>query len=127
MALQREKCNFLLYEIKYLGHIFTREGVKPDPEKVRAVKDFPIPKTKKNVKQFLGLVGYHRRFIPDFAKLFKPLTYFIREKVDSIWGTTEQEAFEILRYKICSEPLLQYPNYSRPFALTTDASYYTIG
>ena len=75
LTLQPEKCHFLRREITYLGHIITREGVKPDPRKIEAVKNFPIPRTKKNIKQFLGLIGYYRRFIPEFAKISKPLTH----------------------------------------------------
>ena len=126
LSLQPEKCHFLKKEIVYLGHIITQEGVKPDPRKVEAVKNFPIPKGKKNIKQFLGLVGYYRRFIPDFAKISKPLTLILKDNVGFRWSTVEQEAFEILRDKICSEPLLQYPDFTKPFILTTDASKYSL-
>ena len=127
LSLQPEKCHFLKKEIVYLGHIITQEGVKPDPRKVEAVKNFPIPKGKKNIKQFLGLVGYYRKFILDFAKISKPLTLILKDNVGFRWSTVEQEAFEILRDKICSEPLLQYPNFTKPFILTTDASKYALG
>ena len=110
-----------------MGHIITQEGVKPDPRKVEAVKNFPIPKRKKKIKQFLGLVGYYRRFIPDFAEIAKPLTLILKDNVDFRWSIVEQEAFEILRDKICSEPLFQYPDFTKPFILTTDASKYALG
>ena len=74
LTLQPEKCHFLRREITYLGHVITENEVKPDPRKIEAVKNFPRPKNRKNVKQFLGLIGYYRRFIPEFAKLAKPLT-----------------------------------------------------
>ena len=73
LTLQPEKCHFLQKQIAYLGHVVTQDGVKPDPRKIEVVKKFPYPKTWKNIKQFLGLIGYYRRFIPGFAKLAKPL------------------------------------------------------
>ena len=79
LTLQPGKCHFLQREIIYLGHILTSRGVKPDPGKIKAVKQFPVPKTKKNIKQFLGLVGYYRRFIQDMAKIAKPLTTHLKK------------------------------------------------
>jgi CMP-2-keto-3-deoxyoctulosonic acid synthetase len=71
LQLQPEKCQFLRHEVLYLGHVISSEGVKPDPDKI-AAKNFPTPKNPKNVKQFLGLAGYYRRFIKDFSKFAKP-------------------------------------------------------
>lgn len=127
LALQPEKCSFLRREISYLGHIITQDGVKPDPKKTEAVKNFPVPKNIKNIKQFLGLVGYYRRFIPDFSKIAKPLTELLKKGEPFRWVLAQQQAFEILRDKICSEPLLQYPDFSKPFLVTTDASNYALG
>lgn len=72
LRLQPDKCEFLRKEVGYLGHIISDKGVKPDPEKIRAVKDFPRSRNAKNMKQFLGLAGYYRRFIPNFFKLAHP-------------------------------------------------------
>lgn len=127
LALQPEKCRFLRREICYLGHIITSEGVKPDPQKIRAVKEFPTPKSKKNVKQFLGLIGYYRRFIKDFAKISKPMTLLLKKDIAFSWNSSAQAAFETLRDTICSEPLLQYPDFGKPFVVTTDASNYALG
>ena len=93
LALQPEKCYFLKREIAYLGHVITQEGVKPDPKKIEAVEKFPIPKNKKNIEQFLGLIGYYRKFI-----------------------------FQILKNSIISRPLLQYLDFAKPFIVTTDVS-----
>jgi len=73
LFLQPDKCEFLKRELIYLGHIITKNGVRPDPKKIIVVKNFPIPKTRKNIKQFLGLAGYYRRFIENFSKIAKPL------------------------------------------------------
>lgn len=110
-----------------MGHVITNDGVKPDLDKVRAVKQFPVPKTKKNVKQFLGLVGYYRRFIQNMAKIAKPLTRLLKQDVPFCWTSGAQIAFETLRDIICLEPLLQFPNFSQPFFVTTDASNFAVG
>ena len=85
------------------------------------------PKTKKNIKQFLGLVGYYRRFIPNFAKVSKPLTSLLKDGFTFQWTEEEQKAFESLRDLICSDPILQFPDFSKPFLVTTDASHYALG
>lgn len=68
LTLQTEKCHFLQHKIVYLGHVISEKGVQPDPNKIKAVKEFPIPRSKKNVKQFMGLVNYYRQFIPNMKK-----------------------------------------------------------
>ena len=78
---QPEKCLFLRKEVCYLGHVITQEGVKPDPKKVEAVQKFPQPKNAKNIKQFLGLAGYYRRFISDFFTIAKPLSFLLKKNV----------------------------------------------
>lgn len=113
--------------ITYLGHLITVDGVIPDPRKIDAVKNFPIPKTRKNIKQFLGLTGYYRRFIRDFAKTAKPLNQLLKKEVPFKWTSEQQNAFESLRDRIRSQPILQYPDFKKPFLVTTDASNYAIG
>ena len=107
LSLQPEKCQFLRKEITYLGHVISETRVKPDPRKIEAVKGSPIPKSRKNMKQFLGLTGYYRRFIPEFAKIVKSLNQLLKKEVRFIWSTEQQIAFETLRDKICSQPILQ--------------------
>ena len=127
LTLQPDKCYFLKKEIAYLGHIITRDGVKPDPRKIEAVREFPRPKTRKNIKQFLGLIGYYRRFIHEFAKIAKPLTLLTKLGIKYHWDQPQQEAFEKLRDLITTQPILQYPDFKKPFIVTTDASNYAIG
>ena len=106
LALQLEKCHFVKRDITYLGHIILEDGVKPEPKKIEAVKNFPIPRRRKNIKQFHGLVGYYRRFIPQFAKIAKPLNFLLKGGIPFKWTETQQAAFETLCDIISSEPLL---------------------
>ncbi|KAL6418934.1 hypothetical protein ACFW04_011685 [Cataglyphis niger] len=122
LKLQPDKCEFLKTEVTYLGHVIGRDGVKPDPKKLEAVRQFPRPKTPRNIKQFLGLAGYYRRFIPNFSKLAKPLTNLLKNDTRFEWTSAQEDSFEFLKQKLCEEPVLQYPDFSKPFILTTDAS-----
>ena len=127
LKLQPLKCGFLHREVAYLGHVISEKGVKPCPEKVTAVREFPTPKNAKNVREFLGLAGYYRRFINKFSQISKPLASLLRKDVKFNWGPDQQRAFETLRSALCSEPVLQYPKFNQPFNITTDASGYAIG
>lgn len=127
LRLQPDKCEFLRREVTYLGHIISESGVKPDPQKIQAVKEFPQPTNAKGIKQFLGLAGYYRRFIPDFSKTAKPLTNLLKKETVFLWGDDQDKAFVALRDALCSQPLLQYPDFTKPFIVTTDASNAAIG
>ncbi|CAF4948538.1 unnamed protein product [Pieris macdunnoughi] len=126
LKLQADKCEFLRKEVGYLGHIITEHGVKPDPKKIEAVQKFPIPKCAKDIKSFLGLVSYYRRFIPDFSKTAKLLTKLLKKDTEFEWKFEQQQAFEILKSKLISPPILAYPDFTQPFILTCDASNYAI-
>ena len=80
------KCSFRLPSISFLGHIITRDGISSDPKKVQTVRDWPTPKTAKQVKQFVGLAGYYRRFVKDFSKLVAPMTKLTRKGEKFIWS-----------------------------------------
>ncbi|PNF43128.1 hypothetical protein B7P43_G18013 [Cryptotermes secundus] len=110
-----------------LGHVVTAEGVKPDKEKIKAVTDFPIPQSQKDIKSFLGLAGYYRKFIVDFSSFARPLTDLLKKENEWTWTEKEQTSFELLKSKLTKAPLLQYPDFSKPFILTTDATGYAIG
>ena len=127
LVLQPEKCEFLKPEINYLGHIISSHGLRPDPDKLKAVKEFPVPKNQKNIKQFLGLAGYYRRFIKNFAQIAKPLTNLLRKEQVFNWDENAQTAFETLRDNLCEPPVLAHPHFEEKFLVTTDASGYAIG
>ncbi|XP_063834919.1 uncharacterized protein LOC135084105 [Ostrinia nubilalis] len=124
--LQPDKCEFLRKEVGYLGHIITENGLKPDPKKTKSVQEFPVPKCPKDIKSFLGLISYYRRFIPDFSKLSKPLTNLLKKDVPFDWTNEQQLSFETLKDKLVSAPVLIYPDFTKPFTLTCDASNHAI-
>lgn len=127
LKIQPSKCSFLRKECLYLGHIITEDGIKPDPAKIECVSKFPQPKNSKDIKSFLGLVGYYRKFIQDFAKIAKPLTKLLKKDEKFIWDNECSISFQTLKQSIISPPVLQYPDFSKEFIITTDASNYAIG
>jgi hypothetical protein len=92
-----------------------RDGIQPDPDKISAVKDFPVPKKVKDVRSFLGLANYYRRFIKDFSKIAKPLTQLLHKNVKFQWTEACQTAFDILKSALVSSPILCYPDFTKPF------------
>lgn len=126
--IQLDKCEFLKKEVAFLGHIITPDGKKPNPDKIKAIQNFPIPKTVKEIKSFLGLVGYYRKFINNFAQITKPLTKALKKNaVIDINNVEYRECFETCKNLLTNDPILQYPNFNEVFHLTTDASNYAIG
>lgn len=127
MKIQPDKSEFLRKEVEFLGHIVTPEGIKPNKKKLAAIKDFPIPTTAKEIKSFLGLVGYYRKFINNFAKITKPLTQCLK-KGQTVKHTSEfLNAINTCKDLLCNEPILQYPDFSKEFVVTTDASQFAVG
>lgn len=127
LKLSPSKCDLLRKEISYLGHKITDKGIKPDESLTSVVKNFPIPKSQKDVKSFLGLASYYRRFIDNFSKIAGPMTSLLKKDIVFQWSERCQISFDELKSKLINPPILQYPNFSEPFILTTDASGYAIG
>ena len=127
LKLQPDKCEFLRKEVIYLGHIISEDGISPDPSKLTAIKDFPIPTKVKNVQSFIGLAGYYRKFIENFSKIAKPLTKLTKKTEKFVWTEEQQNAFEILKEKLMTAPVLRYPDFTKEFIVTTDTSDYAIG
>lgn len=122
LKVNLSKCVFMSKSCNFLGHIISENGISPDPAKVTHVVNFKTPQTQKEVKSFLGLVGYYRRFIKDFAKISKPLTELLKKNTKYIWSFECEAAFQILKELITTPPILAYVDYSKPFLITTDAS-----
>lgn len=118
------KCAIAKEEVRYLGHALGRGVIRPQKDKVQAVLDCPRPQTKKDVRSFLGLVGWYRRFVPDFARRAAPLSDLTRKSGTSQihWGKEQEGAFQDLKEALCKDPVLQSPDFDQPFTVQTDAS-----
>ncbi|CAH1720138.1 unnamed protein product [Aphis gossypii] len=128
LKLQPQKCSFLRKEVIYLGHVINENGVSPDPNKLKCIKDYPKLKNAKDIKSFLGLLNYYRRFVDNFAKIAKPLTYLLKKDVPFTWTDNCEHSFQELKKALMNPPLLVYPDWEAgKFNLCTDASQYAIG
>ena len=127
LRLKPKKCFFLKKEVLYLGHVVSREGIATDPAKISKVAHWPEPTTTKEVQKFLGFASYYRRFIQGFAHMARPLHRLTEQNYHFKWTTECRQAFEELKAKFTTAPVLAYPDYSRPFILDTDASDSGIG
>ena len=139
LKLKPGKCRFFQKRVKYLGHIVSEKGVEADPGKIEVVQQWPVPRSEKNLRAFLGLVGYYRRFIEGFAKIAKPLHALLggarkseKNKVKQPvhissqafaekWDTECLRAFQRLKSCLITAPVLGYPDFSKPFIVETDA------
>nr|GFA80597.1 putative reverse transcriptase domain-containing protein [Tanacetum cinerariifolium] len=116
------KCDFWLDSVQFLGHMIDRKGVRIDPSIIKAIKNWATPTTPTEVRQFLGLAGYYRRFIEGFSLISKPLTKLRHKNKKYEWGEEEEEAFQMLKQKLCSAPILALPKGTEDFVVYCDAS-----
>jgi hypothetical protein len=115
------KCDFWLREIKFLGHTISQDGISVDPEKVQEVMDWKPPTTVRQIRSFLGLAGYYRRFIPDFSRIAKPMTELLKG-IKYEWSQKCEDAFHTLRQHLTTAPVLAQPDNTKPFEVYCDAS-----
>ena len=127
LQLKAKKCTFMQTEVAFLGHIVGRTGLACDPEKISAVRNWHALDKVKVVRQFVGFVGYYRRFIKDFAGLAEPLVALTRKGVPFVWIDRQQAAFEALKACLISAPILGFPTEDGRFLLDMDASLYAVG
>ncbi|GKA42289.1 putative reverse transcriptase domain-containing protein [Tanacetum coccineum] len=113
---------FWLDSSAFLGHVIDSSRVHVDPTKIEAIKNWAAPTTPTEVRQFLGLTGYYRRFIKEFSLISKPLTKPTQKNKPYVWGDYEEEAFQTLKLKLCSAPILSLPEESKDFVVYCDAS-----
>jgi hypothetical protein len=106
--------------VEYLGHVISEQGVATDPQKIAAVKDWPVSKTITQLRGFLGLARYYRRFVKDFGIICRPLHDMLKKNSFS-WSNEKTQAFNTLKTKLTSAPVMALPNFSIPFVLETDA------
>jgi hypothetical protein len=121
------KCSFAQRKITYLGHVISQQGVSTDPSKIEAVVNWPVPTNAKELRGFLGLAGYYRKFVKHFGIISKPLTELLKKGAIFTWMQDHQVAFQTLKSALSSSPVLALPNFHLPFCIETDASGIGIG
>ena len=145
LKIKSKKSHFFQPKVLFLGHILSKDGISPNPDKIQKVKDWPLPTNAKEVHSFLGLASYYCRFVPKFTKWANPLHNLIhpvatKKSLPRIrlpplqlnlpefqWTELHQESFEKLKLALTSAPVLAYLNYNKPFLLETDASLKGLG
>jgi transposase InsO family protein len=123
----REKCEFGRTSMHFLGHVVSKDGISMDSSKLDDVRKWPIPKSVEDIRSFLGLTGYYRRFIHKFSQIAAPLSNLTRNLVPFLWTEVEQKAFEDLKTALLTGPVLLVPDDQLPFTVTADASGYAVG
>ncbi|GJX97915.1 putative reverse transcriptase domain-containing protein [Tanacetum coccineum] len=121
------KCDFWIRIVQFLGHLIDSQGLHVDPAKIEAVKNWTSPTTPTEIRQFLGLAGYYRRFIKDFSKIAKSLTELTQKNKKYIWGEDQESAFQLLKQKLCEAPILALPEGNDDFVVYCDASHQGLG
>ena len=127
LKLNPSKCNFFKAEVTFLGHKITDKGILPDNSKFDVIKNYPQPQNADQVRSFVAMCNYYRRFIPGFANICCPLNKLLRKNTVFVWSEQCKSAFETLKTMLLSPQILQYPDYQKPFILTTDASDFACG
>ena len=127
LKLKLKKCSFLKMETHYLGFIINECGIKPDELKIDAIRSLPVPTCVREVRSFIGMCSYYRRFIPNFSQIAEPIVALTRKYAHFKWSDVHQKAFEFLKDSLTAVPLLVYPDSNKPYVLYTDASDTCIG
>jgi hypothetical protein len=119
---KRSKCDFLKTHLHFLGHVVGADGLRPDPAKVAAVANWPAPMTVKEVRSFLGLTNYFRRFIEGYSKIVLPIQKLVNKDTPFVWGDGCRQAFAAAKRALSSAPVLALPNFAKAFTVVCDAS-----
>jgi hypothetical protein len=127
LKLNPSKCCFAAGSIVFLGHVVSKEGTRPDPNKVDAVRKFPVPTTVMNVISFLGLTGYYRKYIRGYSRMAGPLFELMKKDMVFAWNREHQSAFDELKRALVQAPVLVRPNFREPFCLDVDWSTRGVG
>ncbi|GKC53465.1 putative reverse transcriptase domain-containing protein [Tanacetum coccineum] len=121
------KCEFWIPKVQFLGHVIDSRGIHVDPAKIESIKDWASPKSPTEIRQFLGLAGYYRRFIEGFLKIAKSMTKLTQKGIKFDWGEKEENAFLLIKQNLCSAPILALPEGSEDFVVYCDASHKGLG
>ena len=127
LRLKPEKCTIAARQVSFLGHVVSESGIMPDPAKIEAVNNITSPRNIKDIRSFLGLAGYYRKFIPGFSSIAAPLLQLTQKAASFIWTDACEQDFQRLKQLLCSAPILAYPDFGKEFFLQTDASDYGVG
>ncbi|GJS27843.1 putative reverse transcriptase domain-containing protein [Tanacetum coccineum] len=121
------KCEFWIPKVQFLRHVINNKGIHVDPTKIESIKDWASPKSLTEIRQFLGLAGYYQRLIKGFSKITKSMTKLTQKKVKFDWGDKQEAAFQLLKEKLCSAPILALPEGAENFIVYCDASHKGLG
>lgn len=127
LTLNPKKCTFGYGEVEILGHLVREEGISPSISKLEAVRKFPKPRSIKEVRSFIGLASFYRKFIKDFAQIATPLTELTKKSVRYKWGERQERAFELLKNRLCKSPVLNHFDPELESVICVDASDYALG
>ena len=122
IKIKIRKCHFFAENIKFLGYCMTQEGMTMDEARVRAIKEMPVPSTKKQVQSLLGALNYYRMFVPKFAEIAEPLYALLRKNAKFSWTPAHTNAVQTIKNKLASAPIIKFPNFEQDFHIYTDAS-----
>ena len=122
LKFKKSKCTFFKKELHYLGHILTTDGIKPQTEKIKAICDMKPPINMKGIREFLGMVGYYRKFINRFPDAARPMTRLTRKDIKFSWSKEYQAGFDHLNTCLTKDPILKYPDPQKRYVVFTDAS-----
>lgn len=126
-VVKLKKCQFAKQTIQYLGHILSPQGVSTHPAKIEAIQSWPPPQNVKELRSFLGLAGFYQKFVQHFAIIAKPLTALLKKHALFVWTSDHQQAFQALQTALSTAPVLAIPDFTKVFAIETDASNIGVG
>ena len=127
LKLKPTKCILFQTEVHYLGHVIDKSGIRPNPQKLDAVRTWERPKTVTQVRSFTAFCKYYRKFVKNFAEVAKPLYALTSNAVKFTWNEEHEEAFQLLKMGLLQAPILSFPNIAYPFVIDTDANETALG